>query len=299
MPNLLAYCGARKSKSESDRARGMVNECEQRGNMSQPEYTKAQMNYADGEVTVSVTNAREATELVDWQTNGFTCMQHQSDVKDWTDENHLKQIHVPEIAQLAKALSGCDTVIAYPPLLRNPRIAMEIEDFAPIHFVHSDFTQDYQVMARDRQRDYQNFLQPVLEEQGLAADTVTKASHMLMLQFWRNTGPMQPQTPLAICAANSVPAKDLAPAMVEAYGGGEFTFETFGVLGADNAHTHRWYTYPSMSPSEVLVFRTFDSRLAASGGAFWTPHSAFIDNTVGANAPARESIEMRALCLFD
>ena len=53
-----------------------------------------------------------------------------------------------------------------------------------------------------------------------------------------------------------------------------------------------------MSRSEVLVFRTFDSRLAASGDAFWTPHSAFIDNTIGTNAPARESVEMRALCLF-
>ena len=266
--------------------------------MSQTQYTRTQMHYADSEVTVSVANAREATELVDWQTNGFSCMLHESSVTDWSDEDHLKQIHVPEIAQLAKALSGCDTVIAYPPLLRNPRIAMEIEDFAPIHFVHSDFTQDYEVMARDPKRDYQNFLQPVLEAQGLAPDTVAKASHMLMLQFWRNTGPIQPQTPLAICDAHSVPAEDLAPAMVEAYGGGDFTLQTFGVLGAENAQAHRWYTYPSMSRSEVLVFRTFDSRLAASGDAFWTPHSAFIDNTIGTNAPARESVEMRALCLF-
>ena len=65
-----------------------------------------------------------------------------------------------------------------------------------------------------------------------------------------------------------------------------------------NAQANQCYIYPSMSRSEVLVFRTFDSRLAASGDAFWTPHSAFIDNTIGTNAQARESVEMRALCLF-
>jgi len=42
--------------------------------MSQTQYTRTQMHYADSEVTVSVANAREATELVDWQTNGFSCM---------------------------------------------------------------------------------------------------------------------------------------------------------------------------------------------------------------------------------
>ena len=65
-----------------------------------------------------------------------------------------------------------------------------------------------------------------------------------------------------------------------------------------NAQAHQWYTYPNMNRSEVLVFRTFDSRLAASSDASWTPHSAFIDNSFGANAPARESAEMRALSLF-
>lgn len=267
--------------------------------MSHSEYTQAELNYADGEITVSIANARGASELVDWQTNGFTCMQHHSAVQDWADEEHLKKLHIPEIAELAKTLSGCDTVVTYPPLLRNPRIAQEIEDFAPIHFVHSDFTQDYQPMAQDRQRDYQNFLQPVLEELGLPTDTVRNASHMLMLQFWRNTGPLQPQTPLAICDANSVPATDLAASMVEAYGGGAFTFETFAVLGAKNAQFHKWYTYPNMSQSEVLVFRTFDSRLAESGDAFWTPHSAFVDATAKTRLPPRESVEMRALCLFN
>ena len=65
-----------------------------------------------------------------------------------------------------------------------------------------------------------------------------------------------------------------------------------------NAQAHQWYTYPTMNRSEVLVFRTFDSRLAASGDSFWTPHSAFIDNSLGTNEPARETVAMPALCLF-
>jgi len=70
------------------------------------------------------------------------------------------------------------------------------------------------------------------------------------------------------------------------------------MVSVANAQGHRLYTYPSMSRSEVLVFRTFDSRLAASGDSFWTPHSAFIDNSLGTNGPARETVAMRALCVF-
>ena len=47
-----------------------------------------------------------------------------------------------------------------------------------------------------------------------------------------------------------------------------------------------------------VAFRAYDSDRVAKGEPFWTPHSAFVDPTVPADAPARESLEMRAICLF-
>ena len=60
----------------------------------------------------------------------------------------------------------------------------------------------------------------------------------------------------------------------------------------------RWYTFPSMTRDEVVMFRAFDSDLVDRGEPFWTPHSAFRDPTAGDDAPPRASIEMRAICLF-
>ena len=54
-----------------------------------------------------------------------------------------------------------------------------------------------------------------------------------------------------------------------------------------------------MERDEVVVFRAYDSERAEAGQPFWTPHSAFIDPVAGPDAPTRESIEMRAICLFN
>jgi hypothetical protein len=48
----------------------------------------------------------------------------------------------------------------------------------------------------------------------------------------------------------------------------------------------------------VLVFRTYDSALISTDKPFWTLHTAFEDPTVGPDAPARSSLELRATCIF-
>ena len=53
-----------------------------------------------------------------------------------------------------------------------------------------------------------------------------------------------------------------------------------------------------MTSQEVVIFRAYDSDRVAAGGPFWTPHTAFLDPTVGPDAPPRISVEMRAICLF-
>src|SRR5262245_65885659 len=59
---------------------------------------------------------------------------------------------------------------------------------------------------------------------------------------------------------------------------------------------HRWFYYPAMSPSEVLLIKTYDS--SEDGRARFTAHTAFTHPTTAPGAAARESIEVRALvCL--
>ena len=176
-------------------------------------------------------------------------------------------------------------------------MAETVADYAPIHFVHSDFTEDYGRMIGDPERTYQTFLGPLLASEGLPEDCVRTASRRLVLQFWRNIGPERADAPLAICDATTVPERDLERSWVESYGGGSFGFETFGVRG-DHADAHCWYTFPGMTRDETLLFRTYDSALAERGEAFWTPHSAFLDPAIAPGTARRASVEMRVLCLW-
>ena len=56
---------------------------------------------------------------------------------------------------------------------------------------------------------------------------------------------------------------------------------------------HLWYSVPGMEAEEVLLLKCYDSK--TDGRARFAPHTAFADPTPPADAPPRESIELRAL----
>ena len=58
---------------------------------------------------------------------------------------------------------------------------------------------------------------------------------------------------------------------------------------------HKWYYLSDQTPDEVALIKCFDSDVDK---ARLTPHSAFYDSTSPADAPQRQSIEVRAL-VFD
>lgn len=262
----------------------------------------ATMNYALGAgegtaaVEVPIHDAREAA--LPFDDCGFQLVDHALPQTDSFDPAELSAVHGPMIAELAQALSGCDRTLIYPPIVRSPKMAQKVADYAPITFVHSDFTEDYRYMVEDPARPYAAYIQPLLAQAGLSQRDVALADRVLMLQFWRNLGAERPDHPLAICDARSVPRSDLLPFVVPEYGGLHLEFETFGVRAPEQPADHHWYTYPGMKHDEVLVFRTYDSRCVEQERPFWTPHSAFRDPRAGPDAPARESLEIRILCLF-
>jgi hypothetical protein len=91
--------------------------------------------------------------------------------------------------------------------------------------------------------------------------------------------------PLAVCDARSIGRKDLVPA--------ELKHEVFMVA---HSESHRWFYFARMQPGEVLLIKCYDS--AEDGRARFTAHAAFTDPSAPADAPARESIEVRVLAFF-
>ncbi len=263
-----------------------------------PEYCYAPVNYMAGvnteAVEVSIHDARQAPFL-DWHVNGFQLVEHNSAVQDWHNAQQVESVHYPEVVALAQQLSACDVALVSSHISRNPAQAAVHQDYAPIQFVHSDFSDNYGERLLQLYQTGSPETTKALAAAGITAADMQRAKRMLILQFWRNVGPVQMNLPLAFIDAQTVSKSDVHALHVPNYAGGDFAFDTLGVSAARG---HQWYTYPQMQAHEVVAFRTFDSVMAAQGEPYWTPHSAFVDPFAGPNAPARDSIELRATCLF-
>lgn len=270
-------------------------------NADVPIYCQASLNYASHQgitpIRVNIHDGRARADW-DWQTHGFELLMHQSAVTNWDDDQQIESIHYAELAELAKQLSGCKHTVVSGHINRNPEQAAKHDDYAPIEYVHSDFTDNYGERVKQRYAQGLEIEQQALARAGISLDTLQAANDLLILQFWRNVGATHPDRPLAFCDAQSVPRTDLYAFNVPNYAGGDFEFDTFGVLAPDDTRTHQWSTFPELTAHEVVAFRTFDSRCVSDGTAYWTPHSAFVDPTAATDAPPRRSIEVRVTCLF-
>ena len=58
----------------------------------------------------------------------------------------------------------------------------------------------------------------------------------------------------------------------------------------------RWYFAKGMTTEEAYVFVCYDSR---DGRARFTPHTGFADPTAPADAPPRESVELRSYVFWE
>lgn len=265
-------------------------------------YTHAELNYAGKNDLVTqiteINNARLCSKTLSWHTNGFELIHAPSQVNDWYNEEQINQLYYAELMKLSLQLSGANRVIFYPAIIRSEVTAQANSDYTPIQFVHSDYTEAYQQMISDSEHPYFSILHPSMAQQGITTRKIKQASRIVTLQFWRNIGPTTPDFPLAFCDSRSVPRSQLTPFMVESYGNKTTQFEIFAAAKPSDEQANEWYTYPSMKVDEVVVFRAFDSDAASAKKPFWTLHSAFLDNNANP-ADKRESIEMRAICLFD
>ena len=134
---------------------------------------------------------------------------------------------------------------------------------------------------------------------GVNADDVARASRLVILQFWRNLGPPRMDFPLGFCDARTVTPDDVRPIPVSDYAGSGVDFEALAVLGPREPGQYRWYAFPDLRSDEVVAFRTYDTDLVDRHETWFTPHSAFRDPTVEIGRPARSSIELRAICLYE
>jgi hypothetical protein len=227
--------------------------------------------------TVTIADARPILARLSLDEQGFGLVRHRSAVRDFYDQAEVEAVYYPEAERLLQALTGADRVYIFDNTARR-RVAgaedrVDGQARQPVPRVHVDHTEK---SGPQRVRD----LLPDEAERLLRG-------RVQVINLWRPIrGPLL-DTPLAVADAQSVrPDQLVASDLLYKHRVGETYSVTYDPR-------HRWYYVPRMEADEVLLLKCYDSK--TDGRARFAPHTAFADPTTPADAPPRESIELRAL----
>jgi hypothetical protein len=227
---------------------------------------------------MEVRDARPLADGLTLEKNGFMLVGHRTAVKDFFDEAELKSVYHAEVEQLIRKHSGAQRVVVFDHTLRSgdedEREARLIRE--PVLSAHNDYTE---WSGPQRVRD-------LLPDE--AGELLKR--RFAIIQVWRAINQPIRRNPLAIADAPSVAFEDF---MLAERRYPNRVGQTYRLRYSPQ---HRWFYFPEMRRDEALVFKVYDS--ARDGRARFTAHTSFDDPTSPPGAPARQSIEARALAFF-
>ena len=243
---------------------------------------------------------------------------------DFFDQQEVLRKYYPECENIVRQATGAAHVFAFDHNLRSARHHNEQKQIkegqkvqTPIQSVHGDYTL---VSAPQRLLDLaspprkNDTLRTLLTDSQslLTTDFVSQVldnnKRFAIINVWRNIAESPVLShPLALCDGQTMSQRDLVVFEVH-YDDriGENYFAKYNP-------SHQWWYYPEMTRDEVILIKQWDStgvlNPAAndSGSARRKPampclfsfHAAFVDPTTPADAPDRQSIEVRCIVVFD
>jgi hypothetical protein len=227
---------------------------------------------------VRVHDARPIARSLSLDRHGFILTRHDTKVADFYNEDEVRRIYYPEMDALVKRETGASKVVVFDHTIRHADKPVERGVRAPVQSVHNDYTE-----KSGPQR-----VKELLAEEA-AAPLLKK--RFAEYNVWRPiAGPVK-MWPLALVDTQTIAAQDLAVCDLI------YTDRTGEIyLGVYNP-AHAWHYVPDMNRDEAILIKCYDSM--KDGRARFSLHSAFADPTSPADAPPRESIEIRAFAFFD
>ena len=227
---------------------------------------------------MEVRNGRLLADRLSLEREGFVLVEHNTKVADFFDPEQLKSVYYQEVEQLIKSTSGASRVAIFDHTLRSgdvtEREARLIRE--PVLSAHNDYTE----------WSGPNRVREVFPEE---ADKLL-AGRFAIIQVWRAINQPIQKNPLAVADAKSIAIEDL---MVAERRYPHRVGQTYRLKYSPD---HRWFYFPEMRRDEALVFKVYDSE--KDGRARFTPHTSFDDPNSPQDAPARQSIEVRAMAFF-
>jgi hypothetical protein len=232
--------------------------------------------------SVPIEDARLWSTPPSLDVQGFSLYPHKSEVRDFSDQAQVAQIHPTEIQNLLLRVSGADHVIvAGGGILRFSERSKDsgaLNNSRPARLAHIDVSDTTATAFYARSKPE-------------GARPVKRAAQY---NVWRAISTPPQDVPLAVCDARSLSPEDLMPAdaMFDVDGKIVMSFEALVIRY--NA-MQRWSYFSGMTRDEALVFKTNDTDLTR---AHQVAHGAFDDPTCPQSAPPRASLEMRGIAFW-
>ena len=233
------------------------------------------------ELSVPISNMRPITDDLSVDREGFELLTHPTEVTDFYDDDVVDTLYRQETQQLLRERFEAGRVTIFDITRRSDGGAGADNPDGlrgPARRVHVDYTAK---SGPQRVKD-------IFGE--IEAERLAKSgARIIQVNVWRPIrGPVR-RAPLALADATTVKPDELV-ATDQVFPGrvGE-------IYHLAHAPTQRWYYAPEMTTDEVLLIKGWDS--LEDGRAQYTPHGAF--ELPDLDAPARESIEMRALVVVE
>jgi hypothetical protein len=229
-------------------------------------------------VTIHNARPRHTAGDLDLDDSGFILVEHESKVTDFRDKQLVADVYFPEMRDLILAKTGAAAAFAVD--------FYQVRSADPAHFfdayslyMHCDFSPVSQnklvrhfIRAADKEFEYSD-----------------EAWDFAVYNLWRPVGGPVERDPLVLIDASTVARSDILE-----YSPIKDRDDGRAALPLYNPDQTLYYV-PHMQPHEVLVFKQLDSR---PGHALVCPHTSFRDPTAKADARARESIDIRMVCVF-
>ncbi len=237
---------------------------------------------------VPIRDARPIADELRLDEHGFELHSRGSKFADFYNEAAVRERYYPEVQAVMRAITGALAVIVFDHNVRSAARAArgEFGVRVPVDQVHNDYTKQ---SGPKRKRE-------ILAQAG-RSDLADR--HVAFVNLWRPiVGPVW-DNPLAVCDARSVSPEDLVATDIHHFGEHDVSAPRHSgqIYSVRYNPAHRWFYVSEMRPDEVLLLKCYDSR--ADGRARFLPHTGFRNPACPPEFVPRESIEARALVVFD
>ena len=196
------------------------------------------------------------------------------------DDAQIKSTFYKQVVEFVKAHTGAKRVEVFDHTIRK-RLPADLKAQTTVQrpavmLVHSDYT-----VASGPQR-----VRDVVADD---ADELLKG-RVAFYNVWKPLATQVRELPLAMVDAQTHDDADMLRMELK------YKERTGEIYVMRHSPKHRWMYFPLMQASTALLLKTYDS--ATDGRCRFMGHSAFEDPTTPANAPKRESIEVRTMAFF-